>query len=361
MSGCIYYGQMNRNLTFRKREHIIPAAIGGQRTLPLGYVSDQANNFLSKYELACVRSSPLFNARAKMGPGKRGSFDIGKIEEPDVLSLEPMERDGSSYVCPLGFLFMGKAYVIPQIVVIFDNEAQRFVTTQISSNSPNVFDLSKTSFETALQKLFQSPQKRFHKIPIPHKTEKLFVCIGWHKKGWYFSSTIPGLSTDDILEKVTYALLSEKASASHLGFSLSTSAFRYQREISLENMAPTFLHAKNCFNTLAFFKGKDFVQCNNFNQFRECILSNSDWEKVLLSSKCTPQKLIQWIAENVHSHEHLVAIYTQFSNIMAFSLLYGSSWGLFRLGTEYASSPFSCALLCDFEHGQETYIDSLPI
>ena len=43
---CIYY--LNKeNLTYNKKEHIFPATIGGIETLPVGYVSDQANEYFS--------------------------------------------------------------------------------------------------------------------------------------------------------------------------------------------------------------------------------------------------------------------------------------------------------------------------
>ena len=89
--------------------------------MPKGYVSDQANNFLSKYELACVRHSPLFNTWAKLGPGKRGSFNINKIDDPDVFPLEAIERNSDNYICPRGFIFLGKAYLISQFVVVFES------------------------------------------------------------------------------------------------------------------------------------------------------------------------------------------------------------------------------------------------
>ena len=41
---CIYLGEQ-AGLTYHKREHIFPAAIGGIHMLEKGWVSDQANEF----------------------------------------------------------------------------------------------------------------------------------------------------------------------------------------------------------------------------------------------------------------------------------------------------------------------------
>ena len=46
MTQCIYYKD-NAGLTFNKREHIFPKAIGGIERLEAGVVSDQANEFFA--------------------------------------------------------------------------------------------------------------------------------------------------------------------------------------------------------------------------------------------------------------------------------------------------------------------------
>jgi hypothetical protein len=119
METCIYLFNKNERLTYTKKEHVISAGIGGKRTLPRGYVSDQANELFSKYELMCLRHSPLQIARARHGPGKRGSYNIDDIDVPDVFSLQASHVNPSEkYVCPLGFLFLDKAYILPQVIIL---------------------------------------------------------------------------------------------------------------------------------------------------------------------------------------------------------------------------------------------------
>lgn len=359
MGNCIYFCDKHRGLTYGNTEHIISSAIGGRRTLPKGYVSDQANNFLSKYELACTRYSPLFIERAKLGPGKRGSFKINKIDDPDILSLEPTKKNSSNYTCPLGFLFLDKVYIIPQLVIMFDNNLQDFNVVYLKGNYPNISNMADIDWDSQLHNLLSSDKKNCKEVPVLYDTKQLFSCIGYYKKKWFFCSTFPDASIDEILQQILHKKPLLQGSEKHLGFSLSTPAFRYLREFQLDNFAVTFLHAKNCFNALAFFKGNEFVRQKMFDQFRECILTNSKWENVLVSTKCMPPYIIQWLLKNISKREHIVVLYVHVSDIMAFSVLYGKAWGLFRLGTGYLGTPFANAIVCDFEAGKEKFIDNI--
>lgn len=359
MGNCIYYCDKHRRLTYKSSEHIISSAIGGRRTLPKGYVSDQANNFLSKYELACMRYSPLFIERAKLGPGKRGSFNINKIDDPDVLSLEPIERYTSNYTCPLGFLFLDKAYIIPQFVVIFENNLQNYNVVCLKTNCPYFTDAAACDWDSQILNLFLSDKKNYKKVPVPYDTKQYFSCIGYYKKKWFFCSTCPDASIDKTLQQILLRKSLLQVPEKYLGFSLCTPTFRYLREFQLENLSTSFLHAKNCFNTLAFFKGTEFVRQKMFDQFRECILSNSNWESVLIQTSELPPDIVQWLRKTVQKCEHIAGIYIRATDIMAFSLLYGRSFGLFRLGTGYLGMSFSSAIVCDFEAGKETVIDKI--
>jgi len=360
MGNCIYYCDRYRGLTYKNGEHIISSAIGGRRTLPKGYVSDQANNFLSKYELACMRYSPLFIERAKFGPGKRGSFNINRIEDPDVLSLEPTKRNSSNYTCPLGFLFLDKAYIIPQLVVVFDNNLQDFNVIYLKADHPEFSDVIGFDWDSQIQNFLLSDKKNCKEVPVPYDTKQYFFCIGYYKKKWFFCRTLPDASIDEILQKILQRKPLLQVSEKYLGFSMSTPTFRYLREFQLENFSTTFLHAKNCFNTLAFFRGTKFVRQEMFDQFRKCILSNSSWENVLVETKHLPPNIVQWLKETVCNHEHIVCLYIHDTDVMAFSILYGKSYGLFRLGSGYLGIPFSGAVICDFENSEETIIDNLP-
>lgn len=80
MSLCIYY--KNRiGLTFNKREHIFPKAIGGIERLDAGVVSDQANEFFANnLEVKTLRMSEIFIGRIVNGYNKKPSKEKQKIE-----------------------------------------------------------------------------------------------------------------------------------------------------------------------------------------------------------------------------------------------------------------------------------------
>lgn len=78
MDKCIYLGKLAGELTYNSQEHLIPAGLGGILKLPKGFVSDQANNKFSKYELCGLRKSLLTGNRMRHGPGKRGNQNIKK-------------------------------------------------------------------------------------------------------------------------------------------------------------------------------------------------------------------------------------------------------------------------------------------
>jgi len=135
-----------------------------------------------------------------------------------------------------------------------------------------------------------------------------------------------------------------------MGHDWTKLSFRYKRMIELDYFVPTFIHAKNCFNTLALFKGIEFVQQKLFDRFRACILENADWEVVLRPSDEIPYNIFSWLMSNTHGHEHAVVIYACDDKMRALSVLYGNSVGLFELGVGYRGDQFSCAVICDFKN-----------
>ena len=78
MMQCIYYKD-NLGLTFNKREHIFPKAIGGIERLEAGVVSDQANEFFANnLEVKTLRTSEIIVARWIHGFNKKPSKENKK-------------------------------------------------------------------------------------------------------------------------------------------------------------------------------------------------------------------------------------------------------------------------------------------
>lgn len=78
MTQCIYY-KNKTGLTFNKREHIFPKAIGGIERLDNGVVSDQANEFFANnLEVKTLRTSEVFVGRFVNGYNKKPSKEKKK-------------------------------------------------------------------------------------------------------------------------------------------------------------------------------------------------------------------------------------------------------------------------------------------
>ena len=108
---CIYYGN-KEGLTYSGEEHIIPAAIGGSKKLPQGYVSDQFNSKISLVEQHLFRDGLISTPRIFVGPGKRGSLAPSRATVSKVhLISSPSNPD----IFALGYTKLGKTYEIPHL------------------------------------------------------------------------------------------------------------------------------------------------------------------------------------------------------------------------------------------------------
>lgn len=360
METCIYLFDKKAELTYKKQEHIITAGIGGRRTLPRGYVSDQANEIFSKYELKCLRYSPLLLERARHGPGKRGSININSINVPDVLSLQPiLETANQNYICPLGFLFHDNAYLIPQNIIVFKDELKKFEVIHLRSIYQASGNIDYSEFCLRMHTFLMSSNRVYRNIEVPYDTKRRFACIGCYKKTWYICNTHPNFTIDKwaslILEKEPL----KEFPKDYFGFDVAKPIFRYTRQIDLDYMVPIFIHAKNCFNVLALFKGYKFAQQRMFDQFRKCILTNDNWKAVIIPEKNVPGNIALSLMKKVQNNKHAVFIYIEDENVMAFSVLYGKSLALFKLGTGFKGESFMKVVICDYKNRKETLHDDI--
>lgn len=110
---CIYY-KNREDLTYTSGEHVIPAGIGGIKKLPVSYVSDQFNNYISKLEKRFLRNSVVATPRIFVGPGKRGSLSESKATKSKI-QLIKSPNAGVEY--SLGYTKLGKPYEIPNLLV----------------------------------------------------------------------------------------------------------------------------------------------------------------------------------------------------------------------------------------------------
>ena len=209
-----------------------------------------------------------------------------------------------------------------------------------------------------MENFLNSNSRLYKRVEIPYKTKKKFICIGCYKKSWYVSGTIPDFDINVWVKKVIQKRQLKDFTASYLKGLIGTPVFKYSRKINLQYITSVFIHAKCCFNTLAHFKGVEFVQQSMFNQFRECILDNKNWEMVLVQINEIPEYVVSWAKTKINAQEHAVIIYVANNSVMAFSMLYGNSWALFKLGTDYLGKVFTYAVICDFENAKEIWYEN---
>lgn len=96
-----------------------------------------------------------------------------------------------------------------------------------------------------------------------------------------------------------------------------------------------------------------------FDRFRQCILINDDWEMVIIPESNVPHNIALWLIKKIQNNKHAVFIYVEDENVMAFSVLYGKSWALFKLGTGFQEESFMRAFICDYKNKKEIFHDEI--
>ncbi len=111
---CIYRKTGEPSLHFTSREHVFPAGIGGNTTLQVGVVSDEANETFSPIELNFMRHSIISVFRQFAGPGKRGSLGPERATQSEVQVMHSVDL-GDKPV--LAYASLGVPHVIPQVEI----------------------------------------------------------------------------------------------------------------------------------------------------------------------------------------------------------------------------------------------------
>lgn len=168
MSKCIYLGE-NSQLTFNSQEHVIPASLGCVDKLPIGAVSDQANNIFSKYELELFRNTPI-GFITKRNIGERGN--LNKPISELVCEFERSDDIPKIYVS-----ILDKTYNIAQLIIF-----------------ENTYELRASDVEeaTLLLSLIKKVNKdtRFNFRLIPNCKEDILIVVYCNKKWYCYHSKI---------------------------------------------------------------------------------------------------------------------------------------------------------------------------
>lgn len=249
---CIYYNN-KENLTYTGQEHIFPASIGGIEKLPLGYVSDQVNNYFSKLEQGLLKYSMVSLSREIFGPGKRGSNKLGEV------NVCIMKDDKDEYI--LGYIFKGKPYTIPHINVnIKTGKVNLSLDKKEGSQYLNIF----------LQKL-ESFKGKF--VYIKNKDiSQDEILIGYYQNKYFVASPYEDIEISKI-RNIIKAFLQSICKSAKYENKKSQVCVKDTMTISKDNAK---VYAKIAFNVLAKYKGKEFVLNPAFDDMRKWVIGEND-------------------------------------------------------------------------------------
>lgn len=360
MSGCIYYKNSD-NLRFDKQEHVIPAGLGGKRMLEKGIVSDEANEKFSKVELVVLRNSIIGLNRMNNGPGKRGSHNLNKVKNPIMRVIKP-DSYYSQMEFLLGFIFMGKSVVIPQLTTYFDQQSitHKYLAADININS---IDNLQTEMNDKVIQFLKNKNRKYKLVSMPFTTDKLFLHIGFHQKNWYVATSMKGKPPLDFLaHELLPSLykLKEKSKnqkmLSKLEF-IEEVNFKFEDSLEMDFKSFYFLYLKTAFNALAYFKGSEFVMNDAFNEIRESIIEVGDSGRFARLKEKNEAPEIESFIEKFPRKAHYVIIFSRDNILYAYVSFYGETPAVITLTKEYKDDFVMDGLICDWENSEEMRLE----
>lgn len=327
---CIYYNNKD-NLTYQGQEHIFPASIGGIEKLPLGYVSDQANNYFSKLEQELLKYSMSSMSREIFGPGKRGTNKIGEV------NVCVMNDEQNNY--KLGYLFKGKPYTIPHINVnIKTGKVKLSIDKKEGSEYLNIF----------LQKLENFKEKFVYieNNDIPQDE----ILIGYYQNKYFITFSYEKIEISKIKNIIDMFLQSINKNTEFENNKPQV-CVKNTMTISKDNVK---VYAKIAFNVLAKYKGKEFVLDSAFDDMRKWIIGEKD-----LSINWLPNRNsnLNFLISELTGHYCIISDIDGY--ICAEVSIYGWKYG-FKLGKnpgEKFIMPFG--ILCDSQNKKEYSLEEV--
>jgi len=320
---CIYY-QSKDQLTFAGQEHIFPASIGGIEKLPKGFVSDQANHYLSQLEQALLKTSIISLSREFFGPGKRGTDKLGEVS----VSVLKSEDEYS-----LGYLFKGKPYSIPQLKI-----------NQVTGECFLIIDKKEgAEYIDKFIKYLQDFDGKFIYIKNKNISENE-IYIGHYQKKYFVASASLNIELTKV-QSLIKLFLEHSSSILEPEVRSAQVVVKNNMVLSKDNAK---VYAKIAFNVLAKFKGKDYLQNSAFDEMRDWIVGERD---ININYFPTRNSNCNYMISEFTGH-YCVLLNID-NHICAEVSLYGWKMG-FRLGKIFDDSfNIPMGLFCDSENKKE--------
>lgn len=323
---CIYYKKDLKNV--KNREHIFPAFLGGKKTLPLGYVSDEANQLFSSLEKKASLNSVISLDREFFGPGKRGSNKLGS---PVIRIGNINDRVG------LYFIFKGIAHICPHIFI--KKDLSNIIYSQDNNDSCDEKSMKFKDFIDKITKFdghFVNLQSN-----LLNKDELLIGCI----KNKFFIGHSPNstLVVEDIFS-IIQRLKNHYKIESH---NISNESPTIERPIIVDE-EDSRLFAKIGFNALAYLKGYDYVMQDCFDYIRNYIIGKGKYPYGTMPTKKNPLYFID-------GKFHYCIFTQQKHHLYATICLYNSWCRIFDFGkvNDKGKTFIPFGMVCDWQNGKE--------
>lgn len=326
---CIYFGD-TPDLTYKKREHIFPAGLGGTVTLPQGWVSDQANELFSSMEGELMHDSLLALDRYLFGPGDRR----GKASKSNV--TVGVQDDGK---VALSYLSMGKPHLIDQVYLRTENAV---VSAQDDGSDA---DLIKKRIGNALRKF--EAQSRFVFLPCPDMAAEDLL-IGAHDGKVFVACSGERPSGDRVYDAIRKILGGFQS-----GELNRDSQHIRQKHVLTENGNIARMYAKTGMNALARLRGYKYAAHPAFDRIRRWIVSGENDEvfNYLPSISAERSRLAYALPEDAH-----FCVFTQIGDeIRALVCFYGRYTRQFTFGQAPDAGDFKYpeGYICDWKNKAE--------
>lgn len=327
---CIYLGEAE-GLTYKKQEHIFPAGLGGVRTLPRGYVSDQANEAFSRLEGELMHASPIALDRYFSGPGDRRGKDsqsyvtVGRCDDGQLA---------------LSYLSMGVPRLIPQALIYSQLRAEL--------SFPDDGADAALAAEGLMDRLRGfTPGSRFVFLPCPDM-EPGDMIVGAHD-GKFFVSCRGERPDAGSVHTAIGRLLG--------GFepveTKRESRRITQRHTLVENGDIARAYAKTAMNALARLRGAEYAKRREFDAIRRWIAAGEGGENFnfLPSISDGREPLLPAMPDGAH-----FCVFAQVDGaIQALVCFYGKYVRRFTLGKAEGAADFRNpnAYICDWKNKRE--------
>ncbi|MPQ30546.1 hypothetical protein E4V42_03725 [Clostridium estertheticum] len=358
MGYCIYYKKSEPDVHFTKREHVIPAGLGGISKLPLGYVSDEANEYFSPLEMEILRDSLLAVNRNNVGPGKRGSLNVKKVKAPTMRVMKKEDSSGENY--NIGFVFVGESYIISQIAVDFNDKENSCIPSYRST----VFDIQQgkqtlLDFRKNLIGFFSNTNRKFKLIDMPYTTDSHFINVGYFKGKW-FAATSHKIINMDYLALILLPALKEEQLKDNEPVLEPKAFLKYTYKFDINTSLFFFIYVKTAFNALAFLKGSDFASKEMFDNIRKSILIHDNSISDFIVNEYNINNELKDIAIRIPEKAHFVIITSRFNSVIAYVSFYKERPALVKLTDNYEGEVFTEAIVCDWKNRNEFTLDEIP-